>query len=421
MRGEQLKITVLMPTFNDALFIAHAIESVLQQTYPYWDLLIFDDGSTDETRDVIRRFASDSRIKYFRGDYNQDQLNALYHLLPHVSGDVVTLLHSDDMFKDKDALYRIYTYFKDHHDLDGVYADLVRIDAAGTFKGWLKTPNVLSNNAILKAFLSLGTNVIGDLFCVRKNVFFDYIMKTYILWNILYWLVFLAAGVRTLKLLKIEPWYQYRIGDNYLARPNEARRAFVLSGCYRTLIELSFHYYVTPTFVFVTRFPKSSKLVRMLPTAFAKKADGALETLYLALRRNSCLLVRLLSKYKITDRALKIFFEAPIEYMLSMEQNKLLLDVSSQEIEEQRALFGKDARVYYDGVLSGMVVISSLYRALLTRTKEIKAVRVLQPQDVVPMRNILRFLNLPLPILVKPEGLSSENLCTGFRRRFSWE
>lgn len=58
-------VSVIMPTYNRARIISQAVASVLEQTYPHWELLLCDDGSTDQTREVIQGFR-DSRISYRR-------------------------------------------------------------------------------------------------------------------------------------------------------------------------------------------------------------------------------------------------------------------------------------------------------------------------------------------------------------------
>jgi glycosyltransferase involved in cell wall biosynthesis len=59
-------ITVVIPTYNRAKYIARGIRSVIRQTTGLWRLLIVDDGSTDRTRAVVRRFLKDPRIRYVR-------------------------------------------------------------------------------------------------------------------------------------------------------------------------------------------------------------------------------------------------------------------------------------------------------------------------------------------------------------------
>jgi len=63
-------VSVIMPAYNSAAFIAEAIQSVLQQTYLNWELLIIDDASADNTIEIIKTFNSDPRIRYFQNKTN---------------------------------------------------------------------------------------------------------------------------------------------------------------------------------------------------------------------------------------------------------------------------------------------------------------------------------------------------------------
>ena len=57
--------SIIIPTYNRAKFITNAINSVINQSYKNWELIIIDDGSTDNTAEVVRKIAkNDTRIKY---------------------------------------------------------------------------------------------------------------------------------------------------------------------------------------------------------------------------------------------------------------------------------------------------------------------------------------------------------------------
>ena len=61
-------VSVVMAAKNYARFLPEAVDSVLAQTFPDWELVIVDDGSTDATPDVVRPYLADTRIRYFRSD-----------------------------------------------------------------------------------------------------------------------------------------------------------------------------------------------------------------------------------------------------------------------------------------------------------------------------------------------------------------
>lgn len=57
-------VSIIMPSYNTGKYIAETIQSVLMQTYQYWELIIVDDCSTDNTDEVVEMFLVDKRIKF---------------------------------------------------------------------------------------------------------------------------------------------------------------------------------------------------------------------------------------------------------------------------------------------------------------------------------------------------------------------
>ena len=94
MSGEP-RVTVLMPAYNAGKYIAEAIQSVLAQDFPDFELLIVDDGSTDDTREVIGRFA-DERIRLLRQE-NQGISAALNAGLAEARGYYIARFDADDI------------------------------------------------------------------------------------------------------------------------------------------------------------------------------------------------------------------------------------------------------------------------------------------------------------------------------------
>ena len=60
-------VSVIMPSWNTSNFIAESIQSVIDQTYGNWELIIVDDCSTDNTDEVVAKF-TDKRIRYFKNE-----------------------------------------------------------------------------------------------------------------------------------------------------------------------------------------------------------------------------------------------------------------------------------------------------------------------------------------------------------------
>ena len=93
-----MHVSVLMPTFNQASFIRRALESLCAQTLSDWELVIVDDGSSDETPEAIAPYLADIRISYYRLDSNQGLGVALNYALERARAQLVTYLPSDDVY-----------------------------------------------------------------------------------------------------------------------------------------------------------------------------------------------------------------------------------------------------------------------------------------------------------------------------------
>lgn len=91
-------VSIIMPTYNSAPFIAESVQTVLDQTYPHWELLIVDDASTDNTAEIVRPFLEDTRIRYECLVQNSGAAVARSRALELASGDYVAFLDSDDLW-----------------------------------------------------------------------------------------------------------------------------------------------------------------------------------------------------------------------------------------------------------------------------------------------------------------------------------
>ena len=98
------KVSIMIPTYNQQKYIVRAIESALSQDYENLEVVVSDDGSTDDTRVIVNEFIEqlgDSRIKYCRNHENIGILrNYQKTLYDYVDGDWVINLDGDDFFID---------------------------------------------------------------------------------------------------------------------------------------------------------------------------------------------------------------------------------------------------------------------------------------------------------------------------------
>ncbi len=116
MSKKQL-ISVIIPTYNRANVILNAIKSVENQTFSNWEILIIDDGSTDNTYDIVKPFLKNKKIRYYYQE-NNGVCSARNYGIKKAKGDYLSFLDSDDSFLES----KLKTCF---NTINKVNADLV--------------------------------------------------------------------------------------------------------------------------------------------------------------------------------------------------------------------------------------------------------------------------------------------------------
>jgi len=130
-RESLARVTVVLSSYNHAPFLAAAIESVLAQRYSDFDLVIWDDASTDESWEIIERYRrQDARIRSFRNARNlRDAYRMALSRLPAV-GEFVAIHHSDDLW-DPDKLRSQVECLDARPELGAVFTGVQVIDERG--------------------------------------------------------------------------------------------------------------------------------------------------------------------------------------------------------------------------------------------------------------------------------------------------
>lgn len=92
------KVSILIPTYNSAQFLDEAIESVLAQTFTDYEVIIVDNCSTDNTKEVVGKYLTDKRFSYFRNDTNLGLVGNWNRCLELANGEYLKYLCADDKF-----------------------------------------------------------------------------------------------------------------------------------------------------------------------------------------------------------------------------------------------------------------------------------------------------------------------------------
>ncbi len=129
-------VSVVMPVYNGEKFVAEAIESILNQTYTDWELIIVNDGSTDNTESVIKKFTQDKRIRYYKHNKNLGQSYAYNKGFFLAKGKYIAIQDSDDISLPH-RLEREVEVLEKHPECKFVFSPAIFIDLKGmSFSKW---------------------------------------------------------------------------------------------------------------------------------------------------------------------------------------------------------------------------------------------------------------------------------------------
>lgn len=160
-------ISVIIPTYNSESYLFKAVNSVINQDYEMWELLIVDNCSTDKTFKVASDFSSsDSRIKVIKLDHNSGGPAHPRNVgIEKAFGEYIAFLDSDDWWYEK-KLSTILPYLFRH---DVVYHDLDFYSVKGK-RAFQKTPSRQLNSPIFVDLLTKGNTLATSSVCVRHSI-----------------------------------------------------------------------------------------------------------------------------------------------------------------------------------------------------------------------------------------------------------
>ena len=179
-----------MPTFNHSQFIGEAIESVLNQTFKDFELIIVDNYSEDETKDIVESF-NDKRIKYYLFHNNGIIAASRNYGIKKAKGKYLAFIDSDDVwFKDK--LERQINCFRKYPSINFIFTSFKVISSDKTDSGKLLGPNKDVQGLLYKKLLNYNFIVTSSVVMHKSIVdnvgFFDESQELQCVEDFDYWL-----------------------------------------------------------------------------------------------------------------------------------------------------------------------------------------------------------------------------------------
>lgn len=378
------KISILMPSYNDGDSIEQTLQSVIQQDYDNWELLIMDDGSIDQTKVIvtnfIERYQMSSKIRYFYQE-NQDQLRALLNLSDQVTGEIVYILDSDDLLASRFVLKNANQAMNDP-ELDGIVGNMQLIDESGKTIGQTRANSYLGDKRSVKQqTLWLGRNLYYDLCFWRKSAFNDIVKENYLKWNTVSWLDLRYEQPEPLNLDNVNfAFISYRIHEgNYIN--SELGTLNVLNGELRTLT----------TLLSKIKIPKYQLQYQVFRIFNKLKLLSCYQVIAFSKKTPPQTVAKILS-FMLVKRLVNFNEYQYLSSLVGFYQNYQDKTINWQSIQPEKKYIGADMRAFNQSLLTGQTAdnYQPIFNAMQTGFNVVE-VKADQEQDCL---NCLTFLNI---------------------------
>ncbi len=173
--SEIAKVSVIIPTHNRAEFLPSAITSVLNQTFQDFEIIIVDDGSKDNTQEVVLNF-NDKRIKYIRNEVNKGEAGSRNVGILNSNAGYIAFLDDDDEWL-PDKLRLQVDLLENNPSIVGVvYTGYVEVDRSNNKIIWQMVPAKRGNiykDILVKNYVGVPSTVVLRRACFEKVSLFD--------------------------------------------------------------------------------------------------------------------------------------------------------------------------------------------------------------------------------------------------------
>ncbi|NLZ34562.1 MAG: glycosyltransferase family 2 protein [Clostridiales bacterium] len=215
-----MKVTVFVPVYNAEKYIRQTIKSILNQTFKDFELLIIDDGSTDNTLKIINSF-NDDRIRVLKNEFNMGIPFTRNRGLKEALGEYLAIMDSDDIAT-RDRLKLQVEYLDKHKDIGVVTSSYYQMYKNINFRKCKK----IDNDMYIKAYLLFDSYVCNPATMIRMSCLGDtkYNENYFVCEDYDLWVQLCGRGVKFGSITK--PLLKYRKGhDNITKKSNKEKRA----------------------------------------------------------------------------------------------------------------------------------------------------------------------------------------------------
>lgn len=237
---KQVKISVLIPAYNSAKTIVEALESIKNQTYQNWEIILINDGSQDETEEILRRYLGNTKLplKYTKQTHH-NYFKAIRHGLKYASGEIIFVLDADKILFNQNVFYRAVSTILGEK-CDGMFVGIrAMYQRLKDGKFHLVRPYYRNEVSLIKTALGLGKNIYTNYAFWRREIFETSVYENYLINGMPVWYnAENNLGLRVVNgnFVGLKYWVSKKVnlGDNSL-KQNNSKTLFELSTNLRTL------------------------------------------------------------------------------------------------------------------------------------------------------------------------------------------
>ena len=218
MTKDQPLVSVIMPCFNSGKTIRNSLNSILSQSYSNYEIIIIDDGSCDNTSNLLKQY-TDSRIIFILNKYEKGVAGARRTGIDTAKGEFIAFLDSDDLwYKDK---LTAHINFMQTRDVNFTYSDYQ------IFNDKTKKYKLLKTNESYNYTSLLGGCNIGCLTVVlRRSVQSNFIYEDLPKEDYVFWLKILKSGVVAYRVPGVHAAYQVGLSSLSSDKLKEVSKQF---------------------------------------------------------------------------------------------------------------------------------------------------------------------------------------------------
>lgn len=179
---KQVKVSVLIPAHNSAKTIIEALESIKNQTYQNWEIILINDGSRDETEEVLRRYLENTKLplKYTKQTHH-NYFQAIRHGLKYAHGEIIFVLDADKILFNQNVFYRAVSTILGEK-CDGMFVGIrAMYQRLKDGKFHLVRPYYRNEVSLIKTALGFGKNIYTNYAFWRREVFETSVYENYLI------------------------------------------------------------------------------------------------------------------------------------------------------------------------------------------------------------------------------------------------